>query len=93
MQKNAVLNASGATLHAFTAVEESVPRILNISNASDATSNALSKLVYQSLKLERANFKNVSTVFAAFGANWPCIWGEEIMGNHAAVKRWPDGTS
>lgn len=49
------------------------------------TKTELAELAYQNQKLERE--RPVNMVLAKYGANWPCMWGEEATG---LVSTWKD---
>jgi hypothetical protein len=41
----------------------------------------IASFTYDNQKMERARYSSVSSSLAAFGANWPCLWGEEVTGH------------
>ena len=50
------------------------------SQAEIAAAESLAEFTYRNQMLERHRTKPVSTLLARFGANWPCMWGEEVTG-------------
>lgn len=45
-----------------------------------AAAEAIASLVYENQKMERLPGARISTLFASYEANWPCLWGEEVTG-------------
>eukprot|EP01041_Mallomonas_annulata_P002409 gene2409-4678_t len=41
----------------------------------------IAEFTYENQKIERGKQHKVSTALAVFGANWPCLWGEEVTGD------------
>ena len=50
------------------------------SQAEIAAAETLAEFTYRNQMLERHRTKPVSNLLARFGANWPCMWGEEFTG-------------
>eukprot|EP00607_Mallomonas_marina_P002424 CAMPEP_0182428430 /NCGR_PEP_ID=MMETSP1167-20130531/23023_1 /TAXON_ID=2988 /ORGANISM="Mallomonas Sp, Strain CCMP3275" /LENGTH=274 /DNA_ID=CAMNT_0024611353 /DNA_START=102 /DNA_END=926 /DNA_ORIENTATION=+ len=50
-----------------------------------AATRKIAAFTYDKQKLERSRVHKISSALSLFGANWPCLWGEEVTG---AMDTW-----